>query len=373
MVVPGGNVRAQKTTVRCMIGLVTLSLLAACPHPADGLSAGQSAPREETGSRTAARADTLVNVPKQAGPWIRPDAPRRITEDTIFDYMDGAGELYLAYRFDHLDVYEYPAPDRLLGSLKVELYWMKSSDDAFGLLSTDWGGEVIDLRGQTEEHDGGKAGASPRQSSKRYPAIPSHDALYGGGLLRFWSGNLYGRVMASRESDSSRSQVLAIARSIAGGRPSGNQPPEVLSRIPARMGERFAIRPDRTSFFRSHYVLNSVYYLAPDDVLGLGPAVDASISEYRPAATGAAPVRLIQVAYPSSDAAARALRSFLTSYLPAAAGRVRESTSPASARSDGGWVGWAAADRWLAIVFDAPGEQDAKELAGAALAAFIHQ
>jgi hypothetical protein len=36
-------------------------------------------------------------------------------------------------------------------------------------------------------------------------------------------------------------------------------------------------------------------------------------------------------------------------------------------------VGWAAADRWLAIVFDAPGEQDAKELAGAALAAFIQQ
>jgi len=60
-------------------------------------------------------ADTVVSLPTRAGPWVRPDAPRRITEETIFDCMDGAGELYLAYRFGHLDVYEYSAPDRRLG------------------------------------------------------------------------------------------------------------------------------------------------------------------------------------------------------------------------------------------------------------------
>ena len=134
-----------------------------------------------------------------------------------------------------------------------------------------------------------------------HPAVPPHDALYGGGLLRFWSGNLYGRVMASRESPESRAQVLAIARSIVKERPANGQPPEILSRIPVRLGERLVLRPDRTCFFRSHYVLNAVYYLAPNDVLGLGPAVDASVSEYRPAGTGGTPVRLIQVVYPSAD------------------------------------------------------------------------
>ena len=339
-----------------MIGLVTLSLLAACPHPADGLSAGQSPPREGAGSLTGVSADTSVSVPRRAGPWVRPDPPRRITEATIFDYMDGAGELYLAYRFDHLDVYEYPAPDRLLGSLKVELYWMKSSDDAFGLLSTDWGGEVVELHGRVGEP---------------HTTVPGHDALYGGGLLRFWSGELYGRVMASRETPESRAQVLAIGRSIVSGRSANAPPPRILSNVPVRLPRGFELRRDRTCFFRSHYVLNSVYYLAPDDVLRLGPAVDASISEYRPALTGGVSVRLIQVAYPSNDAAAAALKTFLTSYLPAAAGRVAANASPASARSEGGWVGWASADRWLAIVFDAPGEQDAKDLAGAALAAFM--
>lgn len=357
---PRGNVRGQKT-VRCMIGLATLSLLATCPHPAEGLPAVQSSPQNAAGSVTGGvGADTIVNLPGQAGPWVRPDSRRRITEETIFDYMDGAGELYLAYRFEHLDVYEYTAPEKRLGTIKVELYWMETPDDAFGLLSSDWGGEAVNLRGLGENRD-------------LHPAVPSHDALYGGGLLRFRSQRLYGRVMASRESPESRAQVLAIARSIVKERPSNGQPPEILSKVPVRLGESLVLRPDRTCFFRSHYVLNSVYYLAPNDVLGLGPAVDASISEYRPAGSGGAPVHLIQAVYPSTDAATAALRTFLKLYVPGPAGRVAAKPASAAANAEGKWVGWAASDRWLAIVIDATGERDAKELASAALAALIHQ
>jgi hypothetical protein len=353
-------VRAQKT-VRCMIGLTTFSLLAVCPHPADGLSAAQAPPQSAPVPMSgAASAGTTVNLPKQAGPWVRPDAPRRITEETIFDYMDGAGELYLAYRLDHLDVYEYSAPEKALGTIKVELYWMKSSDDGFGLLSTDWGGEAVDLRGRAEDR-------------AVYPAVPSSDALYGGGLLRFWSGNLYGRVMASRETAQSRAQVLAVGRAIVSGRPANDEPPKILSRIPVRWLERFVLRPDRTCFFRSHYVLNAAYYLAPDDVLGLGPEVDASISEYRPAVVGGTPVRLIQVVYPSADAAAAALRTFVKQYVHPPAGQAAGTPASAAAKAEAGWVGWAAADRSLAIVLDAPGEKDAKELVSAALAAFVHR
>ena len=63
-----------------------------------------------------------MNLPKQAGAWSRPETPRRITAQTIFDYMDGAGELYVGYRFGHLDVYEYTAADQSLGTILVELY-----------------------------------------------------------------------------------------------------------------------------------------------------------------------------------------------------------------------------------------------------------
>jgi hypothetical protein len=99
-----------------MIALATFSLLAACPHPADGLSAAQSPSHPAAGPMPGiVDVATVVSLPKRAGPWVRPDQPRRITEDTIFDYMDGAGQLYLAYRFGHLEVYEYSAPDKRLG------------------------------------------------------------------------------------------------------------------------------------------------------------------------------------------------------------------------------------------------------------------
>jgi hypothetical protein len=179
--------------------------------------------------------------------------------------------------------------------------------------------------------------------------------------------------MASRESPESRAQVLAIGRAIVSGRPVNGRPPAILSRMPIRLGERFVLRPDRSCFFRSHYVLNSAYYIAPDDMLGLGPAVDASISEYRPAGTGGPAVRLVQVVYPSADAAASGLRTFLKLYLPLPAGQRAERPASAAAKAEGGWVGWAAADRSLAIVFDASGEVEAKELARAALAALLHQ
>ena len=100
-------------------------------------------------------------LPKTVGLWTRSDSPKVVTAENIFDYMNGAGELYLGYRFDRLDVYEYKADSQK--EILVELYFMKTSDDAFGLLSLDWGGDVV-------EHD-----------------LDWTRALYGEGLLRLWS------------------------------------------------------------------------------------------------------------------------------------------------------------------------------------------
>ena len=173
--------------------------------------------------------------------------------------------------------------------------------------------------------------------------------------------------MASRESPESREQVLAIARTIVKGRPANSRRPGILSTLPGRLGDRFVLRPDRTCFFRSHYVLNSVHYLAPDDVLGLGPAVEAVIGEYRASPQGGPPVRLIQIAYPSADGAAAGMAAFLKSLAPGGRAEARDRLAPSAARGESGWFGWAAQDRYLAIVIGAPGEEEAQAMAGAAL------
>ena len=127
--------------------------------------------------------------------WSRPARLQRIEAAGIFEYMDGAGELYLAYRFGHLDVVEFASPDQ--GEILVELYWMRTSDDAYGLLSGDWGGEPVSLKDPIPA-------SGPR-------------ALYGAGLLRIWSDGLYARVMATRESDAS---ARVFSRTGAAGIPS---------------------------------------------------------------------------------------------------------------------------------------------------------
>ena len=48
-----------------------------------------------------------LHLPKTVGVWTRPDSPRFINSENIFEYMNGAGELYLGYRFRHLEVFDY--------------------------------------------------------------------------------------------------------------------------------------------------------------------------------------------------------------------------------------------------------------------------
>jgi hypothetical protein len=311
-----------------------------------GCSAGQ--PAEDAAPLTdreaavqAVGGGPMLDLPKQAGPWIRPETPRRITADTIFDYMDGGGELYLAYRFNHLDVLEYKAADASLGTILVESYSMGSPEDAFGLLSTDWGGEAVELVGD----------ATPDSAS-----LPR--ALYGAGLLRLRAGTLYARVLASRESPASRARVLALGRAIASGRETTGAP-ELLKLLAMPAG--WSARADRLVFFRSHLVLNSAYFLASGDILGLGPEVEGVSTECVSDRPGGSRARLIVVRYPTPDRAAAALRSFREAYLPEVA-RIDDAADEGAVRIEQGWTAFRRSGATLTIALDASARDDARAL-----------
>ena len=59
-----------------------------------------------------------INLPKTIGAWTRPDSAQIIDSTNIFKYMNGAGELYLSYGFNHLEVYEYTADKQTLESIE---------------------------------------------------------------------------------------------------------------------------------------------------------------------------------------------------------------------------------------------------------------
>jgi hypothetical protein len=294
--------------------------------------------------------DLSLKLPRTVGAWTQSGGPKFVGPKDIFNYMDGGGELYLGYRFKRLEVQRYSSAGQ--GEILVELYWMETSDDAFGLLSLDWGGESIVLFPLT-----------PGSSS--LPTTDGPRALYGAGLLRLWSGNLFARIMADHETGPSKSAVQALGQAIAAGRLDPPRP-QLIQALPARVGSRFSLRPDRAAFLRSHLVLNSVYFLSSDNLLDLTADCEVATTTYGQGAPKAAanvkPARLMLVRYANEEVAARALQHFQQTYLP----DKLKGPKPSVLGDNGvvaiedGWMSFARSGRGLALVFESPDEASAR-------------
>jgi hypothetical protein len=281
--------------------------------------------------------------------WTRQETPARVDSANIFEYMDGAGELYLGYRFDHLDAFTYRAADR--PEILLEIYFMKSTDDAYGLLSQDWGGEPVNLNGIPPEGPGGWT-------------APASRALYGAGLLRVWSGDVFLRVMASEETPESRDAVIELAGRLVRGRTEPPRP-DLLGTLPEKAGGWNA---DARSlrFFRSRHVMNSVYFVGYRNILRLGPSVDAVTATYDiPSGSGEGrrlPVFILR--YPAAGAAARAMAEFHAAYFPEHAAEAprppekgpqfMEDEAPRLYQVEGGWAGYMFHGRTGILVFECP-------------------
>ncbi len=287
-----------------------------------------------------------MNLPKNIGGWTMSEGPRKITAQGIFDYMDGAGELYLGYHFQHLDVYEYSMPDE--ENILVELYWMESSDEAFGLLSGDWGGDATDLGQPSGVGDTGAV-------------WPGTRALYGRGLLRIWSDQLYVRILAFRETERSKAAVMELGRVVVKGR-ANPAPPKLISAMPLAGEAGFRLRADRLCYFRSHLVLNSIYFLSTSNILDLGRSAEVVTATYRsPDAEKKVSPRLLLVRYRDKSSARAAIAHFEKVYLPEKKHTAVETSSKSLhvCEIEDGWLGYACEGRFAALVFECPRQESA--------------
>jgi hypothetical protein len=292
-----------------------------------------------------------LNLPKTVGVWNRPDSPRVINSENIFKYMNGAGELYLGYRFRHLEVFDYTSPDQ--DRILVELYFMESPDDAFGLLSLDWGGEPVPFDG------------NPSATSQKY-FTSSTRALYGGGLVRLWSDYIYARVMAERETPASKEAVLALSKAIAAN--TKNPPePELVKILPLDIGAVWKLRIDRLSFFRSHLVLNSIYYLSHENILDLDLSAEAAFAPYEHISSSGDPKRsqFLLVQYENPERARQALNHFHDAYLPEYKKEITAGTnagSPSLFKLEDTWMAYKLLGKYIAIVFECPDRESARAI-----------
>ena len=290
-------------------------------------------------------------LPKTVGLWTRPDSPKFVNAQNIFDYMDGAGELYIGYRFDHLEYYEYKAKSQ--EDILVEIYFMKTSDDAFGLLSLDWGGEPVDLSQPSQEKASTISAHWPR-------------ALYGEGLLRLWSDNIYARVMAYQETPESKQAVLALGHSISKDR--RNPPrPDLMKNLPDSFEPNWAIRRDRASYFRSHLVLNSIYYLGQENMLDLDQTSEALTAPYErtDSSRDKTRIRFLLVKHSDNERARNALAHFHRAYLPEHPLQIKSGYSEKTVNVypiEDGWMGYKLQNNIIAFIFECPDQETARTI-----------
>jgi len=264
-----------------------------------------------------------VSPPKIVDGWIRSQRPKKVDRRNIFDYMDGAGELYLAYSFIGLEVWTYRKPDE--PDILLEAYEMADSTEAFGVLSFDLSGEGVEI---------------------------GEKSAYAAGLLRFWKGKFFVRVLADPETPSSKKAVMKIGKELAAGLPGKSLMPQLVGKLPEKGLLRGSIH-----YFHKKVCLDYFYYLAEENILQLDEKTNAVIADYR---TPSGQSKLLAVEYASEAASLKAWESFHASYL----NQEPPGSSVTDSRKIEGeqWVCSRREAKLLLIAFEGKDQKDCEEL-----------
>ncbi|HEX2920938.1 MAG TPA: DUF6599 family protein [Bacteroidales bacterium] len=160
------------------------------------------------------------------------------TPDNLWDFINGAADIYLAYGFIDLHVCEYKKSKDVI---KLEIYQHKNSTLAFGIYSTERSSEFrfINLGTQGYSAD---------------------------GSLNFFKGNYYVKIRTYSEKEKTLQAQLSLAQSVAEMLPGETIMPPVLNEFPSngkRQNEDLFIQENvlghsfLTNAFRANYEVGS--------------------------------------------------------------------------------------------------------------------
>ena len=82
-------------------------------------------------------------LPGQIMGWTAEPEDRYFDKETIFDYINGTGEVYRAYNLQRCLSRRYTTPKG--PPIVLDIFYMGSSEDAFGVFTHDQDGEALDV------------------------------------------------------------------------------------------------------------------------------------------------------------------------------------------------------------------------------------
>jgi hypothetical protein len=266
-------------------------------------------------------AETVNCLPSEAAGWKWDGKEMKYNSKTLFDYMDGAAELYLTYGFQNLTVRRFEKSKQ--PPIIVELYEMASPEDAYGLFSFERQDDAAGI-GQGSE--------------------------FGGGLLRFWKGKYFVSIYADGEGAGVESAILKVGRDVANSIPATGPEPKLIGFIP---GKELGLVDKTVRYLKSHVLLNQRFFIAHQNILNLGRKTEAVMAQYLQDRQKA---QLLLIRYPDSKEAGDAYQSFMKAYLPDAGEKDRSKTE------DGKWTLARKRNEFVLVLFGSPTEADAEAL-----------
>lgn len=258
-------------------------------------------------------------LPRKEKDWMAVDKDQIYDQETIFDYIDGAGEVYRSYNFKTLLARHYVREGQ--PDIYADIFDMGSAKDAFGVFSHDLEGEDCGI---------------------------GQGSTYKGGLLSFWKACYFVSLYAEDETVESKEALLDLGRKIETAIGEDGEYPEIISLFPREHLDEKSIR-----YFHTHLILNYHFFVADENILLLDRKTEASLGVYTDKEEKS---YLLLVLYPEASKAAEAFSSFHKAYMPDA-GRL-----PAVQTEDGKWTAARIQGNLLAVVFEAPAEELAMQL-----------
>ncbi|MBD3415001.1 MAG: hypothetical protein GF421_11290 [Candidatus Aminicenantes bacterium] len=265
--------------------------------------------------------DLAQFIPEEMNGWRAAEEDKIYDEQTIYDYIDGAGEVYNAYQFVKLRARHFKKPES--PNILVDCFDMGSSRNAFGVFTHDLEGARVGI---------------------------GQGSTYKGGLLSFWKDRYFISLYAERETQDSKNTVLELGREISSRIPNKGSVPEIISRLPEQ-----GLDPLRVRYFYNPLILNYHFYVGEENLLNLSSETHAALGVYEEKDHL---FRLLLIQYPDEDKAHAAHQKFIQTYMPDSGDSFVVQTE------DGQWTGVDIEAKMLAVVFEAPYKETVHNMIG---------
>ena len=210
--------------------------------------------------------------------WKLASSVTTYDEKSLFDYINGAAELYFVYDFRAVAAAEYENGET---SIIVDVYDMAIPESAFGIYSLN------------------------RYSEANYVDI-GNEGILAGTALDFWKGRYFCKVYSFDMDEKYQNDVINFGNILASKIQEAGEEPSVLESLP-----QDGLIPRTARFFSRKLGLDNISYISEENVFNLNAGTRGVVAEYQ---IDGARFQLFIIEYPSSDEADSAFEMYI-SYL----------------------------------------------------------